>query len=207
MDKRRTSLRKYDVDNFIWLDCDLIFNPFTLKILIDSANLIEHEYYIISPQISKMWDSSWDCLVNKHYIEDKWDQPDPNYPPTNSKDPYSVVTYNYGDVNLKRNPTFKFAGGWFNLMSSKLLKLIDIPDSMGSYGPDDTYIMECSKILKYKGINIQQYVLENLVISENIKYRINNYEKYLNSLNNRIKYRKESEEIFSIEINKFLNNI
>lgn len=205
MDKRRTSLRKSNVDNFIWLDCDLIFNIFTLKTLLNSLSLIDEEYYIISPQITKLWDSSWDCIVNEHYLLDKWNQPDPNLPPINSKDPYKVITHDYGDISLKLNSTFKFAGGWFNLISSKLLKLIDIPDSMGSYGPDDTFIMECAKILKHKGINVQQYILENLLVSENIKYRVNNYEKYLISLNDKMKDRKESEKVFSTEINKFLN--
>jgi hypothetical protein len=200
MDKRRTSAEKYNkIDNFIWLDCDIIFLPHTLKILLDSASILDNQYYIISPQISRLWDSSWDVLVNKHYINDKWEQ-------NNPKDPYNTITQDYGDINLKPIPTIKFGGGWFNLISSNLLRLIKLPDSMGSYGPDDTYIMECSKLLKSKGTDIQQYITENLVIAENLKYRVNNYEKYLNPLNDRIKYREESEKIFQFEIEKFYKN-
>lgn len=200
-DKRRDSIRKYnDAENFIYLDCDLIFKPETLKALIDASKIVSNDYYIISPQIPKLWDSSWNILVNNYYINDPWDN-------ETFIDPYSIIQRDFGEFVMKPIEGFKFGGGWFNLISSNLLKLTNIPDSFGSYGPDDTYVMLCSFILKHSKENIQQFVVDNLVVSENHKYRINNYENYLKLLNNRQEARKQSEENLYIEVENFKNKI
>jgi hypothetical protein len=201
LDKRRNSIRKYkDAKNFIFLDCDLIFKPQTLKILIDASKLVTNEYYIISPQIPKLWDYSWDILVNHEHINDLWDN-------KTFIDPYSVISKNYGQLIIQEISTFKFGGGWFNLLSANLLRLIDIPNSFGSYGPDDTYIMMCCFLMQYYKKDVRQFVLNNMVISENHKYRINNYENYLISLNNRAAYREKSELNLNFEVDNFKNKL
>jgi hypothetical protein len=200
-DKRRNGIRNHnDAKNFVYLDCDVIFKPETLKLLIDASKVVSNEYYIISPQIPKLWDESWDIIVNDYYINDPWDN-------KTFIDPYSIVTKTYGPIILREIPSFKFGGGWFNLISSNLLKIIDLPDSFGSYGPDDTYIMACSFFMKLANNDVQQLILDNIVISENLKYRVNNYEKYIVLLNNRIDERKQSETHLENEIEKFKQKI
>ena len=71
-DKRRTSIRNYTPDNFIYLDCDLIFKPETLALLINGAKQIKDDYYIISPQTPKLWDWTWDVLVNNTYLNEQY---------------------------------------------------------------------------------------------------------------------------------------
>jgi hypothetical protein len=200
-DKRRNSIRNYqDAKNYIYLDCDLIFKPEILKILIDASKVVSNEYYIISPQIPKLWDSSWDVLVNNYHINDPWDN-------KTFINPYSVITRNYGELTLREVPSFKLGGGWFNLISANLLKTIDLPDSFGPYGPDDTYIMLCSFLMKTAKKDVQQFVLDNMVVSENHKYRINNYENHLVLLNNRVKDREKSETNLYNEVENFKNKI
>ena len=75
------------------------------------------------------------------------------------------LTKSFEEFDLKRVPNFKFGGGWFNLLSTKLLQLTDMPDSFGPYGVDDLYVMLCCNILLNKGYKIQQYVIENKLVT------------------------------------------
>jgi len=200
-DKRRDSIRKYTPDNFIYLDCDVIFKPETLALLINAAKIIDNEFYIISPQTPKLWDQSWDVLVNELYQNEEYGFE------KKLMDPYSILTQDYGDITLMPIDTFKFGGGWFNLISAKLLQLTDIPDSFGPYGRDDTYIMYCCEIMKQKQMNPQQYIVKNLVIAENYIYRDNFYINYLSIINKKEEYSKQAENNFNLELNNFYNRI
>jgi hypothetical protein len=199
-DKRRSSIRKYTPDNFVYLDSDIIFKSETLALLINGAKQIDNKYYIISPQIPKLWDRTWDILANEKYINEQ-------YGYEKQIDPYSILTTDYGDISLTPINVFKFGGGWFNLISSELLKFTDIPDSFGPYGIDDTYVMYCCDIMKQKGKYAQQYIVNNLVIAENYKWRNNPYFQYLEIIDKKDEYRKQAEDNFQIELNKFNNRI
>jgi len=199
-DKRRNSIRAYNPDNFIYLDCDIIFKPETLALLINSAKTIDNEYYIISPQTPKLWDFTWDILVNNVYLNQQ-------YGFEKTIDPYSILNTDYGEISLSPINVFKFGGGWFNLISSKLLKFTDIPDSFGPYGIDDTYVMYCCEIMKQKQLTPQQYVVSNLVVAENYKYRNSSYVDYLDIINKKDEYRIQAENNFQIELNKFYNKL
>jgi len=200
-DKRRDSIRKYTPDNFIYLDCDVIFKPETLALLINAAKIIDNEFYIISPQTPKLWDQTWDVLVNELYQNEEYGFE------KKIMNPYSILTQDYGDITLMPIDTFKFGGGWFNLISAKLLQLTDIPDSFGPYGRDDTYIMYCCEIMKQKQMNPQQYIVKNLVIAENYIYRDNFYINYLSIINKKEEYSKQAENNFNLELNNFYNRI
>lgn len=199
-DKRRNSIRNYFPDNFIYLDCDIIFKPETLALLINGAKQIKDDYYIISPQVPKLWDWTWDVLVNNMYIDEQ-------YGFEKSIDPYTILNTNYGEISLFPIDVFKFGGGWFNLISSKLLKFTDVPDSFGPYGIDDTYVMYCCDIMKQKQLNPQQYVVNNLVVAENYKYRNNPYVKHLDIYNKQTEYRVQAENNFNLELNRFYNKL
>ena len=200
-DKRRESIKTSKSDNIIYLDCDLIFPKELLKVSIDSSKLINNEYYVISPQIIKLWDNSWDDLVNQNYINQP---PSQNYRKT---DPYSIISTTPNSLSLIPINQFKFGGGWFNLFSTKLLQKITIPPELGSYGMDDTFIMVGCKILKNKGNQIQQYVLENMVVSENIKYRWDPYKNYLSLIDKVKEFRDNSNINFQTEIEKLINKL
>ena len=201
-DKRREAIRSTVADNILYLDSDLLFKSELLSYIIEAAKTINHEYYIISPQTVRMWDTSWDIITNKHFLTT------PACMETYyANDPYSIIYDNYGEINLTPINQFKFGGGWFNLLSTKLLKLTDIPDSFGPYGIDDLYVMLCCDLMKQKKYNIQQYVLENMVVIENFKYRWNPYQNYLYSINKQNEFRKQAENNLNKEIENFINKI
>jgi hypothetical protein len=200
-DKRREAIRSTKADNILYLDSDLLFNPELLGYMIESSKLSENEYYIISPQTVRMWDDSWDVITNQKYLTTPADM-ETYY----ANDPFKVIMQEQLNLNLKPIDQFKFGGGWFNLLSTKLLKLTDIPDSFGPYGVDDTYVMICCDIMKQKGYNIQQYVLENAIVTENFKYRWNPYKNYLSLIDKQSEFRQIAESNLNKEIQNFINN-
>ena len=165
-----------------------------------AAKTINNEYYIISPQTPKLWDYTWDVLVNEYYSKN-------DYGFEKVFNPYDVLVAEYGDVELIPINTFKFGGGWFNLISNSLLKKTDIPDSFGAYGIDDTYVMYCCDIMKSKAMDVNQYIIRNIVVAENYKYRINPYSSYLNVIDKKQEFKSKAESQFKNELNKFYEKI
>jgi hypothetical protein len=198
-DKRREAIRTTTSDNILYLDSDLIFKPELLKYMMDSAKVIPNEYYLISPQIMKLWDDSWDCLVHKNYLDL---QPSQEY---KNADTYLVISNQSQEISIKPIDRFKFGGGWFNLISTKILKLTDMPDSFGPYGVDDTYVMLCCGIMKQQGYDVQQYVLEGMIVAENLKYRWNPYNSLLYLINKQDGFRKQAESNLNKELEFFIN--
>jgi hypothetical protein len=201
-DKRREAIRSTVADNILYLDSDLIFRPESLKYMMDASKIILSEYYIISPQTVRMWDSSWDILTHKNHLSTPATME--NY---YNNDPFKIISDNVESINITPIDQFKFGGGWFNLLSTKLLKLTDIPDSFGPYGIDDLYVMICCDVMKQKGHNVQQYVLEGITVIENFKYRWNPYKEYLYLINKQDEFRTQAELNLKSEINNFLNRI
>ena len=206
--QRRFSLNKNtDADYFIWLDTDIVFEERTLSYLENTMEAIKNvtPYSIITPEIVKVWDTTWDCLVNEEFLDKSLD-----YQKTN--DPYKDSGIK-GDVtvesvrnNFQNQPRFKFAGGWMTCLSGDLVRRIGLPESFGHYGYEDTFIMWGSeKLVKTQQLDIQQFKLKNLVVCENYKYRSNYH--YLNNLSaydRREEYKKISEQAAQLELQKLV---
>ena len=206
--QRRFSLNKNtDADYFIWLDTDIVFEERTLSYIENTMEAIKNvtPYSVITPEIVKVWDTTWDCLVNKEFLDKPLD-----YQKTN--DPYKDSGIK-GDVtvesvrnNFQNQPRFKFAGGWMTCLSGDLVRRIGVPESFGHYGYEDTFIMWGSeKLVKTQQLDIQQFKLKNLVVCENYKYRSNYH--YLNNLSaydRREEYKKISEQAAQLELQKLV---
>jgi hypothetical protein len=204
--QRRFSLNKNtDADYFIWLDTDIVFEERTLSYIENTMAAIKNvtPYSVITPEIVKVWDTTWDCLVNEEFLDKPLD-----YQKTN--DPYKDSGIK-GDVtvesvrnNFQNQPRFKFAGGWMTCLSGDLVRRIGVPESFGHYGYEDTFIMWASeKLIQSEQLDIQQFKLKNLVVCENYKYRSNYH--YLNNLSaydKREEYRKIAESNFKEELDK-----
>jgi len=188
--KRRKVWKEHqNVDYHIWLDTDIIFDERTLAYIDSSIQSLnkDYPYCVVSPEIVKVWDNTWDCLVNEQFLNEPLD-----YQKTN--DPYLDCGIK-GDIGIEtinntipNQPRMKFAGGWFTCISKKLLDRITVPDSLGHYGLEDTFIMWGSDKLKLG----QQFKIKNLVVCENYKYRDN---KYLTNFIAGIDRREEFKEI------------
>lgn len=141
---------------------DIIFDEKLLAYYCASINLIPNEYFLITPQITKMWDSSWDILVNplynnmpyKDYIE---------------QDNFDVI-YNQNtltqEIKLKPIPLSKYAA-WFDICNKKFYEeLVPVWDEWEGYGGWDYYSMLVSDYYKKIGGDFQQYILEGQTIVE-----------------------------------------
>ena len=203
--QRRYSLEKHrEADYFIWLDTDIIFDERTLFYIEQSIKGTNKDYLqtIITPEIVRVWDNTWDCIVNEEFLDKPLDYQKTNDPYKDSgiKGDISVI-----GVNNKTSPQsrFKFAGGWFTCISGKLLNRIGVPESFGHYGYEDTFLMVASeKLIQENNELITQFKIKNLVVCENYKYR--GYSHYLNSLSvydRREEFKKISYTNFQKEIN------
>lgn len=150
---------KPDIDYYIGICPDINFQEHLLYYLIEYAKQIKDEYFVLTPQIFKSWDSSWDVLVNNTFQ-------DISHTQCIDVDIHEIrhSCLNLDSPNLKTNDQFKFAG-WFDLYNKNFYeKLVPVLDEWKGYGPWDLYAMNVCNIAKSKGVDINQYILENQVI-------------------------------------------
>jgi hypothetical protein len=202
--QRRYSLEKHrEADYFIWLDTDIIFDERTLFYIEQSIKGTNKDYLqtIITPEIVRVWDNTWDCIVNQQFLDKPLEYQKTNDPYKDSgiKGDISIVPVNNSNSPQSR---FKFAGGWFTCISGKLLNRIGIPDSFAHYGYEDTFLMVGSeKLVREQNEEIHQFKIKNLVVCENYKYR--GHYHYLNSLSvydRREEFKKISHDNFISEV-------
>ena len=207
-----TSLRRIahdeckDATHFIWLDTDIVFDDKILFYIESSIDAIEQENitkkYVISPECVKIWDTTWDCLVNENFLNKEVGYCKINNP--------FIDAGIYGEVgietllnNVPGQPRMKFGGGWFNCLSKPLLDITPLPESMGHYGPDDTFVMWASEKLNQNGEQIYQFKLKNYVVCENYTYRDRtHYNQLIKRIDRKEEFKQKSYSVFQEEINK-----
>ena len=201
--KRYAHLECKDATHFIWLDTDICFDERILFYMENAIDVIDNvDKYFITPEIVKYWDTTWDCLVNSNYLNKPLD-----YCKTNN--PF-VDCGEVGDVGLETvfnnvpgQPRTKFGAGWFTLLSKPLLDRIPLPESMGAYGPDDTFLMWGIEKLNQTGANIHQFKLKNFIVCENYIYRNRtHYDSIIKRIDRKEEFKKQSYSVFQEELNK-----
>jgi hypothetical protein len=206
--QRRHSLKTYtDADYFIWLDTDIIFEERTLSYIESTIKNVsdQYQYSIITPEIVKIWDNTWDCLVNEQFLDKPigYQKTNDPYKDSGIKGEISIQTI---QNTIPNQPRFKFAGGWFTCISGELLRRIGIPESFGHYGYEDTFVMWASeKITQTTSDEIYQFKIQNLVVCENYKYRNNAH--YINNLSvydRREEFKKIAESNFNLELEQII---
>jgi FkbM family methyltransferase len=186
---------KGNYDQFIFLDCDIAFHPTTLKYMLGTSYQIEGKYFI-TPQTVKLWDSTWDVLVHNDYKNQ-------NYGYEKNHSPKLTYNQNITNIEVSISPNFKFGCGWFTLYSKDILDFIGIPEWLGHYGPEDTFLMLASEIAKQK-YNITQYILNGIYVSENYIDRHDFYKDKIKINNLKQIFRQQSEIQLQNELNNFI---
>jgi hypothetical protein len=202
-DSHRLAGEKYNLDAFIWLDVDIVFSDTLLYHMVEGYNTLKknNKHIIITPETTRLWDNTWDVITNEDCLNE--DASHENY---FNRDPY-LTTGLMGEVELNKINTFKFASGWVTLLSNDLIKKVVIPNKMGSYYMDDTFIMACCEYGKQKGFNADQYVLTNEVIIENNKFRYNHYDNYIYPINKKEEFMRIAQDNFQSSVVDFLNTL
>ena len=147
-----------EFDAYMSMCPDMIFSEYLISYMIEGAKQIKNKYFVITPQIPKMWDFSWDVLVNPTYKDVPYgDRP-------NSFDVMNNQTISTQEVSLQSIDCFKYAG-WLDLYSKSYVEdLAPIWDEWKGKGGWDTYSMSVSNVFKQIGGDVQQYVLEGQTI-------------------------------------------
>lgn len=202
--RRLAHLEKQDATHFIWLDTDIVFDERSLAYIENAISGIEKqkiEKYIITPEIVRYWDITWDCLVNEKYLDKEL-----NF--CRMCDPY-IESGIKGDVSVEvventiyNQPKFKFGGGWFVVLSKPVLDRIPIPESIGAYGLDDTFLMWGMDKLNSRGDSFYQFKLKNLVVCEDFIYRnFDEYDTLITRINRRDEFLAIAHKAFPNELN------
>ena len=195
------------IDYYMSICPDMWFHDHLLFYMVESAKSIKDEYFVITPQIYKMWDHTWDNLTHSNYNSisyDKWNEGD-------------VFDISHFMSNLQDNPklkeidNFKWAG-WFDLYSKKFIEdFVPIPKKWKGYGPWDYFGMLASGVARNEGFPIKEYLLENQIIFEHStgplkdKHFSTYYKDFL-SLNKIPNQRKNIESKFGEYLNEWYIN-
>jgi hypothetical protein len=175
-------------DYYICICPDQIFDKSILNIFEQSVNEIEEKYFIITPEIPKFWDVSWDIISNDHfnYLPKKSDGYSYEFLSINRYEALDIINNN--PIQLEKLTDFKFAG-WLDLYSKDLYeKLVPVPKDWVGYGQWDLYAMLVLKNISLTNlpISVSQYKLKNL-ITTSLEYSNWNYGEnrtvYKNRLN------------------------
>ena len=190
------------IDYYISICPDMWFHEHTLFYIIEAAKQIKDKYFIITPEIHKLWDWTWDELVNENYK-------DIPYEDWNKSDIFEIQSRALGEPYIQQTTRFKYAG-WFDLYSKDFMELIPVPDDWKGYGPWDYYSMLVSDIAVKNGINIKEYILRNQIIFEyhpnkEDKGNFADYYKDLLSLNKIENQRQVVESKFPHYIQQWTN--
>jgi hypothetical protein len=160
--QQKREVLKLEYDYFIFVDPDIAVNEHQLKLQLMAAENVRERgsSFVISPNIPRWWDKTWDVLVHPEFLneelqqfrkEEVW-----NSTFTQSPDKVEIVAFN----------KFKFGCGMHTLYSKEFWNDVGgIPEEWGGYGSEDTYAMIIADFLKDRQ-PIFQYILNGLYITE-----------------------------------------
>ena len=150
------------IDHYIVLNPDMYFTENLLSLLIEGSKSISNKFFTITPQIPKLWDTSWDIISNSNYSK-------VNHADWNFLDVYDIryfTKYQIEEIKLTPINTHKW-GGWMDLYNKDTWDNFWVNNKEWSgYGACDWYSMLLSQYAKDKGVDFQQYILENQIVCE-----------------------------------------
>ena len=151
-----------EVDFYISVCPDMYFSEHLLPLLISSSKQIDTKYFVLTPEIYKMWDNTWDEITNQDYLNipyDEWNKGD-------IFDIRSNMKTSDKDITLETTMRSKWAG-WFDLFNKSMYEeLVPIRNDWKGYGPWDWYSLMITEFCKENGVDFQQYVLRGQTIFE-----------------------------------------
>lgn len=199
--RRKSHKTNPQADFFIWLDPNLVFSDYTLYYFeYTYLNLKEREdLLIITPENVRMWDSTWDVLCGDQYLQESYNHR------LEADLIREALIHQTEERQIEEVQSFKFGGGWFTLLSRELLDIINIPESFGHYGEEDTFIMVCAGLLnREKKRRVSQYKIKNTLVNKLYKQSLGGHLKnYLVFKDFKNEFRKVSLDNFNSEVLRF----
>ncbi len=194
LDAQRESIQQ-NIDHYISICPDMYFPETLLSYLINASKNVTNKYFVITPEISKLWDNTWDEITHEEFRYNDfntWDEVD-------TFDVRSTCKNIKDDVYLDVASQNKWAG-WFDLYNKAFWEqLCPVRDDWHGYGGLDFYSMIVSAEAVKKGYDFAQYILRNQIIFEysvgplkngGFSGYYKNYLEYNNIPNQRIEWDK-----------------
>lgn len=151
-----------ETDYYICVSPDMYFSEYLLAYLVESAKYVPNEYFVVTPQISKLWDYTWDEITNSEYQNIPYD----SWSGVDIFDIRNNLKNSIQESSLLPTNKNKWAG-WFDLYNKKFYEeLCSIQDNWSGYGPWDWYSMMLAEYAREKRVDFQQYVLKGQTIFE-----------------------------------------
>jgi hypothetical protein len=196
---------KNNSDYYISICPDIYFSEHLLSYLIEGARSIKNKYFVLTPQICRMWDESWEILTHHKFAVG------PHYGWEKTTDIYDVDNFLHtSNEELSITPInqIKWAG-WLDLYSKEFYEdLVRVPEEWHGYGGWDYYGLVIALNAKLKGYDFQQYRLDGQIIFEysvgplrdDIIHGFSNY--YKNFIVR--KDVSEQRELFNLKLNHYI---
>jgi hypothetical protein len=151
-----------DVDYYINITQDMYFSETLLASMIEATKHIKNKYFIITPEIYKMWDRSWDEITNEKYLNIPYED-------WNKADIFDIrheLKTSGNEMSLYPTQRSKWAW-WLDLYSKEFYEdFAPVQEDMKGYGAWDWYTLMLTEYAKNKGVDFQQYLLRGQTIFE-----------------------------------------
>jgi hypothetical protein len=151
-----------DADYYINITPDMYFSEHLLALMIESTKVIKNKYYVVTPEIHKMWDHTWDEITNQRYM-------DVPYAEWNSTDVYDIRHHmKTDDAEVRLEPTQRSKWAWWLDLYNKAFyeDFAPVQDDWFGYGPWDWWSLMLTEHAKEKGVDFQEYILRGQTIFE-----------------------------------------
>tara|TARA_R110000744_G_scaffold372879_2_gene484768 strand:+ start:883 stop:1770 length:888 start_codon:yes stop_codon:yes gene_type:complete len=149
-------------DYYMNITPDMYFSEHLLPLMFESTKLIKNKYFVITPEIHKMWDGTWDEIINQRYM----DVPYANW---NDTDVFEIRHHMKTDNNeVKLDPTRRSKWAWWlDLYNREFYEdFAPVQDDWFGYGPWDWWSLMLTEYAKERGADFQEYVLRGQTIFE-----------------------------------------
>jgi hypothetical protein len=200
--QQKREVIKLDYDQFIFVDPDISVHEQQLKMQLMAAEQLEG-HFVLSANIPRWWDSSWDPIVHPKMRTEELQQ-------FRTKETWNnTFTQTTAEMNVRPLNVFKFGCGMHTLYSKEFWDTIGIPEEFGGYGSEDTFAMNASSVARKFGIDVRQYVLDGLYITED-KDETHREPSYVNDLvifDSKRDGKKYSNNIMGEVIQKFAETL
>ena len=194
-----------ETDFYISICPDMYFSEHLLYYLVEYSKHIKTKYFVLTPEIHKLWDWTWDEITNQSYMQvpytdwNKSDIFDIRHNLKNSDD--TVLLHEVGKT--------KFAG-WFDLYSKSFYEeLCPIQPEWIGYGPWDWFCIILTEELKKIGVDFKQFLLKGQTIFEYstgplLSSEVNGFSKYYKDMIE-LKNIPNQRDVFEANMHRYLN--
>lgn len=200
--QQKREVIQLDYDQFIFVDPDISVHEQQLKLQLMAADQLSG-HFVISPNIPRWWDASWDPIVHPDFRNKELQQ-------FRTKECWNnTFTQAPTEMGLRGLQVFKFGCGMHTLYSKEFWDTIGIPEEFGGYGSEDTFAMFASPIARQMGIDVRQYVLDGLYITEDKdeEHREPSYKNSIKVFDLKHDGKKYSNEIMNDVLRKLADSL